>query len=84
LWGEFRCCFQARERTQSLHVAFCPPLAGTPELHVEQLSGPEAQIRIVQNQPYGVRLDLRLVAATLTADVVTIRLLARTARIAGS
>ena len=54
--------FAAGQRSGSVHVAFCPPFARTPELSVEQIDGPEARIRTAQLLPYGVRLDLKLAA----------------------
>jgi len=63
LSGWLRIAFAAGQRTGSVHVAFCPPFARTPELVVEQLAGPEARIKTAQLLPYGVRLDLKLNAA---------------------
>ena len=63
LSGWLRPAFAAGQRTGSIHVAFCPPFAGAPELVVEQIGGPEARIKTAQLLPYGVRLDLKLNAA---------------------
>ena len=63
LSGWLRVEFVAGQRTGSLHVAFCPPFAATPELAVEQLDGPEARLKTAQLMPYGARLDLKLAAA---------------------
>jgi len=52
--------FAPGQRTDSLHVAFCPPLARTPELQIEQIEGPRVRVKTGQLQPYGVRLDLKL------------------------
>ena len=40
-----------------------PPLPVVPELSVKQIDGPEARVKTAQLLPYGVRLDLKLVAA---------------------
>ncbi|MGA2798559.1 MAG: hypothetical protein ABSE63_13335 [Thermoguttaceae bacterium] len=61
LCGALRLDFAAGQRTGNLHVAFCPPFAGTPEITAEQADGPEARIKIAQLLPYGVRMDVKLV-----------------------
>ncbi|MEN6449978.1 MAG: hypothetical protein ABFC96_05775 [Thermoguttaceae bacterium] len=61
--GWLRARFAPGQRTVSIHVAFCPPLESVPEVEVEQVDGPEARIKAAQSLPYGVRLDLKLVAA---------------------
>lgn len=60
LYGLLRADFQAGERTQTLHVAFCPPLDKLPELTVEQIEGPHLSIKPTQVETFGARLDLRL------------------------
>jgi len=64
LCGVLRLDLAAGQRTGNLHVAFCPPFAGTPELSAVQLDGPEARIKIAQLLPYGARLDVKLIALT--------------------
>ena len=64
LAGWLRIPFAAGQRTGSVHVAFCPPFARTPELSVEQIDGPEARLKTTQVLPYGARLDLKLHAAS--------------------
>jgi hypothetical protein len=70
--GHLRCDFAPGERSQTLHVAFCPPLDATPTLTLHQLSGPSATIRPTQVHPYGARLDLRL--STTPRDAATLTL----------
>jgi hypothetical protein len=48
------------DRSGFLHIAFCPPLASIPELHLEQAGGPAARIKAAQVQPYGARIEYRL------------------------
>jgi hypothetical protein len=48
------------QRTEYLHVAFCPPLARTPELTWEQVEGPPARIKPGQVLAFGARLDIKL------------------------
>lgn len=57
--GRLRGHFQPDQRSISLHLAFCPPLAAVPVLNVEQLEGPDVSVKQVQVLPYGARLDLR-------------------------
>ena len=78
LSGWLRTAFAAGQRTGSLHVAFCPPFAVTPELEVEQLDGPEARIKTAQLLPYGARLDLKLAAAAEEPTSVLLQFSART------
>jgi hypothetical protein len=80
LSGWLRMVFAAGQRTGSLHVAFCPPFALTPELEIEQLDGPEARIKTAQLLPYGARLDLKLVAPAIEPATVLVQFSARTAR----
>jgi hypothetical protein len=77
LSGFARLVFAPGQRSGSVHVAFCPPFARTPELSVEQIDGPEARVRTAQLLPYGVRLDLKL---PLEAQQYTSALLQFTAR----
>jgi hypothetical protein len=78
LSGWLRMPFAAGQRTGSVHVAFCPPLPETPELSVEQIDGPEARVKTAQLLPYGVRLDLKLVAAAEEPASVLLQFSART------
>ncbi len=76
--GRLRIAFAAGQRTGSVHVAFCPPLAATPEVEVEQLDGPPARIKTAQLLPYGARLDLKLAAAADEQTSVLLQFSART------
>lgn len=77
LAGWLRMAFAAGQRTGSLHVAFCPPFAKTPELTVEQLDGPDARVKTAQLLPYGVRLDLKLAAPSDAPASVLLQFSAR-------
>ena len=77
LTGWLRLTLAAGQRTGSLHVAFCPPMPAAPELSVEQIDGPEARVKTAQLLPYGVRLDLKLVAAAEEPSSVLLRFSAR-------
>jgi hypothetical protein len=80
LSGWLRAAFAAGQRTGSVHVAFCPPFAATPELKVEQLDGPETRVKTAQVLPYGARLDLKLVAVAAEPTDVVLQFSARTPR----
>lgn len=42
------------------HVAFCPPLQGTPQVQCRQQSGPQARLKVTQAAPFGARFEARL------------------------
>lgn len=79
LTGWLRIPFAAGQRTGSVHVAFCPPFAATPELSVEQIGGPPSRVKTAQLLPYGVRLDLKLAAAAEETISVLLQFEARSA-----
>ena len=58
--GWMRVSFESGQRLASVHLAFCPPFARTPEAALERLEGPEVRIKRVQVFPYGARFDLKL------------------------
>lgn len=60
LTGWLRVPFAADQRTENVHVAFCPPFTTAPHLSVVQSAGPPARVKTAQLLPYGVRLDLKL------------------------
>jgi hypothetical protein len=77
LSGWLRLDFAPHQRIGNLHVAFCPPFAGMPELTVSQIDGPGARIKIAQLLPYGARLDLKLVAFSEESASVLVQFSAR-------
>ncbi len=77
LYGLLRADFAPRQRTQSLHVAFCPPLAAAPTIECRQVEGPEAAIKAAQVQPFGARFDLRLASIPREATSVVVQFEAR-------
>jgi hypothetical protein len=64
LSGWLRTRFDAGQRSEHVHVAFCPPFANTPQLAVQQRGGPTARVKTAQLLPCGARLDLKLAAAS--------------------
>lgn len=51
--------FAAGEKTAVVHIAFCPPLPGIPELECEPTDGTQLRWKLAVAQPYGVRIDIR-------------------------
>ena len=77
LCGWLRAPFAEGQRTATVHLAFCPQFARTPELTVEQHHGPEI-LRINQTVfSFGARLDLKLSAAAEGPLDVVLRFSAR-------
>lgn len=77
--GRFRCHFTAGERTQFLHVVFCPPLPAVPQLGALQLDGPPCQIKVTQAFSYGSRLEVRLMSTSRVATTVVVEVTASAA-----
>ena len=78
--AHLRAEFAPRERSQSLHLAFCPPLKTVPIVQLEQISGPSASLKVAQVQSFGTRLELRLLGESDEACSVVVRLTAREAQ----
>jgi len=57
--GWVRVQLEAGQRETTVHVSFCPPLTGTPELETEDLDGAGLEIRIAAMFPFGARLSIR-------------------------
>jgi len=70
LTGWLRATFAPGQRTDSVHLAFCPPFERTPRLAVDQAGGPRVRVKTAQLLPYGARLDLKLGAATVETQCV--------------
>jgi len=78
VYGRVRGEFAERQRSTSVHIAFCPPLETTPELLVHQVDGPEVTVKPAQVLPYGVRLDLKLKTIGQQRQTVVVQFSART------
>ncbi|HAA70607.1 MAG: hypothetical protein CMJ70_00980 [Planctomycetaceae bacterium] len=59
---EFYCrsFFPPDERSQTVHLAFCPPLDSIPHLTVDHVAGSPASFKIAEVQSYGARIEVRL------------------------
>ncbi|MCC9605850.1 hypothetical protein LOC68_20865 [Blastopirellula sp. JC732] len=59
VYGYLRADFAVGERHQTLHVAFCPPLASAPEMEICQVEGPEVSVKTTLVEAHGARVELR-------------------------
>ena len=57
--GGIRLSFGPGQRQEVLHVSFCPPLAGVPEVECEVLDDTPVELRVATAQPYGLRIEAR-------------------------
>jgi hypothetical protein len=69
-----RADFVPGQRTATVYVGFCPPLAGRPEITVESESA--AEFKVVQAFSHGVRIDVRLAATAVEAMSVVLNVTA--------
>jgi hypothetical protein len=73
LCGWLRMPVEVGQRTGNLHVAFCPPFEKTPQIDVEQYSGPSCRVKVGQVLPYGVRLEVKLDELAEESDSILLR-----------
>ena len=57
--GWMRVTFFSGQREATIHVSFCPPLAGSPEIETEDLEGADLEIRVASVFPFGLRMTAR-------------------------
>jgi len=55
--------FAPGQRTEILHVAFCPPLARPPRIQIQPVDGPPLTATVGQAETFGARFELRLARA---------------------
>ncbi|PHR99509.1 MAG: hypothetical protein COA78_24920 [Blastopirellula sp.] len=79
LHGQVRAEFAADQRHESIHVAFCPPLDGIPEVELMQLEGPEVSVKPAVVQPHGARFDLQRSGDSTQAATVVMEFFASVA-----
>ena len=72
VFGQTRAEFTPGERSQIIHLAFCPPLASDPYITVRHAGGPSAAITIAQAETFGARFDIRLAATARQLESVMI------------
>jgi hypothetical protein len=59
LAGLLRVEFAADERTQIVHIAFCPPFEGVPKVDVAQISGPDVSVKVTDVESFGTRIEVK-------------------------
>ncbi|HIN94037.1 MAG TPA: hypothetical protein EYN03_00195 [Planctomycetes bacterium] len=52
--------FEIGQRTETVHLAFCPPLEQLPAIECNQIDGPPCRIKTAESQIYGARFEIRL------------------------
>ena len=57
--GGVRIDFAEGQRDATVHVSFCPPFRGIPEVTTEDLDGMDLEIRVSASFPFGTRLTIR-------------------------
>ncbi len=62
--GWMRVTFAVGQREATIHVSFCPPLAGSPEIETEDLEGADLEIRVASAFPFGLRMIARRSGST--------------------
>ena len=72
IFGTLSAEFQPNERTQTLHIAFCPPLATVPHIDVEQIEGADATIKVTNVLRHGARFEIRLIKESPEKTIVTL------------
>lgn len=70
--GWMRVSFLAGQREATIHVSFCPPLPGSPEIETEDLDGADLEIRVASVFPFGLRLSARRSGSTLEPQAARI------------
>jgi hypothetical protein len=81
IFGMLRAEFAAGQRHATLHVGFCPPLAGVPTVEADLADGPDCTVKVIQAFAHGARFEVRL--AVLATEACSV-LLEMTAAPSGS
>lgn len=80
LGGWLRARFAAGQRTESVHLAFCPPFERAPRLEVSRRGGPAVRVKTAQLLAHGARLDLKLAATAEQPEWVLLEFAAESPR----
>jgi hypothetical protein len=59
LHGLLRVEFPRGERTQFVHIPFCPPFTQAPAVHAAQVAGPTVEVKVAQAESFGVRIEVK-------------------------
>lgn len=79
--GWVRVDFVAGQRETVVHVAFCPPLPGLPEIETEDLEGADLEIRVAAAFAFGARLSVRRSGAVHESNTVRVGFVAQAAAV---
>ena len=71
--------FEAGQRTQVAHLAFCPPFAEAPTLSLQIVSDHDAAAQHTQLLPFGARLEVKLRQDAAESMQVRVQFLAKAA-----
>jgi len=66
--GHLRVQFAQGQREITVHIAFCPPLAGVPTVELEDLDGLGWELKPTAAYPYGLRLTVRRGVRNISAE----------------
>jgi hypothetical protein len=69
--------FSAGQRTASVHLAFCPPFARSPEIACGAAADVAADVKLVQSLAYAARFDVKLSAVSAESLEVPVSFSAR-------
>jgi hypothetical protein len=69
--------FAPGQRTTSIHLAFCPPLARTPEIACRAAADVAAEVKVAQCVAYAARFDVKLAAVAAVPLEVPVSFSAR-------
>lgn len=75
--GWVRVDFVAGQRETVVHVAFCPPLPGLPDIETEDLEGADLEIRVAAAFAFGTRLSVRRSGAVHESYTVRVGFIAQ-------
>lgn len=70
--GSARAEFTVGQRAASIHLAFCPPFATTPQLEAVVSDAFDATVKVGQVWPYAARLDVKLSTPAAAAHDVLV------------
>lgn len=77
VFGVIRAEFAADQRHATVHIGFCPPLAGVPTVEADPADGPDATIKVLQSFAHGARLEVRLAESAAEACSVLLEITAK-------
>ena len=77
MYGLLRTVIGEGERSQQIHVAFCPPFNHRPTMNAFVAEGSDATVRVAQLETYGSRFEVRLSSQAKHVEEVLVEFDAR-------